>query len=786
MKKHPLANCEECPLAVGGRFLESSGPEKATIAIVGDAPSIPDTRSGRNFAGDGGKLLDMILDHHHLDKDEMFLTHATLCRPADGQAPPKSAMLACQDRLTAELEAHGVKKVVAFGNTAAMALLGKDKVTQLRVGPPKKAKYNPEVAVIPTIHPAACLRMADQFPNLVTDVGKLLYNVQQFTEPRYAVSDGEHHAIELLDAIDDAFGSDSPIVVDIEVDIDKETSFGHPDQYGMLCVGIAFAKGRAIVLSEPDMGKSAVRVRLGHFLRTHRITAQNGKFDLAGLTPVVGRQKLDFDTMLASYVFDERSGIHGLKYQGQEYLGAPDWEAEIKQYVDKKTGYGAIPRPLLYKYNAYDVVTTFDLREMYEEKFKAEPQLREMHDFLVRASDALMTIEMNGFTVDMKHLRKLDAYYTEVINENRAKIDKLMRVDYDKAGGLNPNSPMQVKKALADWRINVPNTAEDTLKLLQEAFVKRGEEDKPQAQFVDLILKNRTEAKAHGTYVKGIENRLHHGKVYSTYLLHGTTTGRLASRNPNMQNIPRDKMLRGLFCVEHEDNILIQTDYSQAELRVLSYLAQDQYFRNIFNDPSRDLFDELTPVLYGDVSKDQMSAAQWKELRIRVKAYVYGLSYGREAQSIAMEYKIPVKQAVQDMKKFFEVIPEIVEFREKTRQAVLDGEDLVTPRGRRRRFGLITKQNKASVMNEALAFLPQSTASDICLDALINLVPRFEGLAKPRNTVHDAIIVECHKDDEEEVKALMREEMLAAAVRIVGDYVRFDVESTVGQNWGEL
>ena len=181
-----------------------------------------------------------------------------------------------------------------------------------------------------------------------------------------------------------------------------------------------------------------------------------------------------------------------------------------------------------------------------------------------------------------------------------------------------------------------------------------------------------------------------------------------------------------------------------------------------------------------------MSAAQWKELRIRVKAYVYGLSYGREAQSIAMEYKIPVKQAVQDMKKFFEVIPEIVEFREKTRQAVLDGEDLVTPRGRRRRFGLITKQNKASVMNEALAFLPQSTASDICLDALINLVPRFEGLAKPRNTVHDAIIVECHKDDEEEVKALMREEMLAAAVRIVGDYVRFDVESTVGQNWGEL
>ncbi len=118
---------------------------------------------------------------------------------------------------------------------------------------------------------------------------------------------------------------------------------------------------------------------------------------------------------------------------------------------------------------------------------------------------------------------------------------------------------------------------------------------------------------------------------------------------------------------------------------------------------------------------------------------MYGLSYGREAMSIALEYGIPVKEAERGMKAFFEVIPQVVSFRETTRKKVLNGEDLVTPFGRHRRFWLITRQNKKDILNEALAFIPQSTASDITCDALCYTRPRLKGIGWIRNIVHDSI-----------------------------------------------
>jgi DNA polymerase-1 len=218
---------------------------------------------------------------------------------------------------------------------------------------------------------------------------------------------------------------------------------------------------------------------------------------------------------------------------------------------------------------------------------------------------------------------------------------------------------------------------------------------------------------------------------------------------------------------------------------VLSYLAGDEYFRGIFAT-GRDLFDELTPILYPHANKETMDPKAWKELRIRVKAYVYGLSYGRSEYSIAPEFKITVDEAKRSMDTFFEVIPEIVAFREQTRAKVLGGEDLVTPRGRHRRYWLITDDNVKDIMNEALAFLPQSTASDMTLDALTNLRPRLRGIGFIRNIIHDAMLIECPADRAEEVAQMADYEMKLAAERIVGDYVPFATESTFGPSWGDV
>jgi DNA polymerase-1 len=694
----------------------------------------------------------------------------------------------------AELRGRAASTVISLGNSAALSILGETGVTKLRVGPGRSSKYLPGVRIIPTIHPAAALRQADQFPFIVTDIGKVKAQQHVWNSPDYIVADTEVDALSLLKQIWQRTGAEQSadradiLVIDIEVDVEKDLAFEHPNQYGLLCVGIGYAPGKVLVLGEGAVQSKAVLDRLGKLLRSRRIVAQNGKFDLAGLYRHCGSLTLWFDTMLASYVFDERPGIHGLKVQAVEYLGAPQYDNEIKQYVGPGIGYGAIPRPKLYKYNATDVSATYDMYLLWRARFDSHSDgenLRKVHDFLVAASNELMFVELNGIAIDREYLEVLNDKYIESLDSIEAEMDKIIGDQtYDKRGGINPRSPLQVKNYLKDHNVLVDSTNEETLTLLIE---KHSETIGTEVlEFCQILLKHRKEAKLYGTYVKGIRKRLYRGRVYPTFLLHGTTTGRLSCRNPNLQNIPRGDAIRTMFVPSRPEHVFLQTDYAQAELRVLTFLARDSYFRGIFNAGERDLFDELTPLLYPGSDKATMGAAAWKELRIRIKAYVYGLSYGREAYSVAMEYDIPVAEAKRGMTAFFQVIPDIVAFREQTRKSVLAGQDLVTPWGRHRRYMLITKENVKDVMNEALAFLPQSTASDMCVMAMANVRQDLKGIGWVRNIVHDSILAECHPDNVEEVQAIMERRMIESAEHIVGDYVKFAVETKVGKNWGEV
>jgi len=797
VRKHPLAHCEDCPLRTTGRYVPSFGPDKADLAIVGEAPGVQEARLGVPFTGPSGKLLNQVLQHHGIKRSEVFLTNACLCRPVDNATPSQAAIAACKPRLVAELGREGcdVETVIALGNSAAQSILGQTGVTKLRVGPGRRSESLPGVRVIPTLHPAAALRQADLFPYIVTDIGKVSTPNVVWNPPHFDVVDDELAALGWLDKIDrELTAREGPLVVDIEVDIEKDTAFDHPNHYGMLCVGLGYARGRVLVLAEGVMGSQQVRGRLGDLFRAHRLVAQNGKFDLAGLYPIVGGLELWFDTMLASYTFDERPGIHGLKFMAVEYLGAPQYDDEIKRYVGPGIGYGAIPRDLLYRYNAYDVACTYALYEMFSARFDRDTaqggKLRQVHDYLVAASNQLMYLELNGISVDRAYLDELTDAYLSSLDEIETELSRIVtptiaRVGhYDKSGGLNPRSPLQVKKYLADHRIATDTTNEDTLRLmLEHSFVKQDEEV---VAFLNKLLEHRREAKLYGTYVKGIRKRLYGGRVYPTYLLHGTTTGRLACRNPNLQNQPREARIRRLYVPSRAENVFVHVDYAQAELRVLCFLAQDEYFRALLNDAERDFFDELTPVLYPNANAMDMVPSAWKELRIRVKAYVYGVGYGREVGSIATEFGISRAEASRGMERFFSVIPDIVKFREDTRARVLAGQDLITPYGRHRRYMLITKENMHNVMNEALAFLPQSTASDMCLGALVEVRKDLRGIGHIRNIIHDALLVECHRDDAEWVGELVSNRMIESAQKIVGDYVTFKTDVKIGNNWGEV
>jgi uracil-DNA glycosylase family 4 len=785
-RKHPAAECENCDLFTIGRYVPSDGPARADLAFVGEAPGANEARLGKPFVGVSGQLLGKVLQHYHIDREGVLLSNACLCRPPDNATPSANAIRACRPRLLQELEERGVRKVVAMGNSAAGTLLGTSGgITKLRIGPPREV---PELGlqVIPTLHPAACLRPKGDafFPSIVNDIGKLFRPTDDWTEPTFVVIDDLDMALKAVDEL-----PLTPITVDIESDIDKDVSFEHSSRHRLLCIGIGYGPNKVVVFGETVCNTDRFLRKLGIYLRGHnRIIAQNGKFDLEGLYHRMGAMRLWFDTMLASYCLDERRGIHGLKYLAVELLGAPRYDDEIKQYLRPGAGYGTIPRDILYRYNAYDCAATYALWQLFTTLLEKEPGLRALHDFLVRVSNELMFVEINGIGVDLKYNAELEEFYVRRL----AVLRRDMQITTGRPD-FNPNSPMQIVSVLTEvFGIAVPkkrNQAGEwrpcTDKEVIAYLVEKCKE--PWGEYYDFLTslqEHRIDAKSYGTYVKGIKQRVYKGRVFPTYLLHGTTTGRASCRNPNIQNVTRGMRLRKQFVPVSQDNIFVQADYKQIEARIMTWFARDEYLRDIFNDPSRDLFDEFTAVLYGDVS--HLTPPQKKELRIRVKAYFYGLGYGREAKSIADEFGISLGEAQRGMKKFFSVIPGIVDFREETKRAVRQGEDLTTPFGRRRRFFLITKDNLHEIMNEALAFKPQSTASDICWQAFSWLRPALKGKGWVRNIVHDSILVETRRDRVGEVSDLLRYHMCKSGRLVVGDFINIEVDITTGENWGVL
>lgn len=652
------------------------------------------------------------------------------------------------------------------------------------------------------------------FPSLVADVGKVVTPHVPWEEPTVHVYDDPDLAIQFLMH---GLADQDESVIDIEVDIDKDTSVDHPDRYGMLCIGFCWEDGVGHVIGENALKDPRVIELLIEILQKLLLDAQNGKFDLAGLFPIMGALKLHFDTMLASYCLDERPLGHGLKAMAIEELGAPPYDDDIKKYVGKGSeeidgetyyGYGKIPRPILYKYNGYDVVATYRLKQRQEKKLVAgkKPEwwdesycgrypfknLRELHDHLVFLSNEVMFMELNGIKVDREYIREL----WDVMEKNCQDIEDEINKTLIDAGysQINPRSPQQVMGAFEFFRVKAQKTDADTLKLITEQMVTRyGDQayDKSLYRFCDSMLRYRKEHKLFSTYVKGIDKRTYKSRVHSTISLIGTVTGRPSSKNPNILNIPRRAYIKQMFIPGKPENVFVQADMKQAELRILSWLADEPFLRDILNDPSRDLFDELTPGMYKGLSKADVGVAvteeEWKDIRVRVKAFVYGLGYGRHYSSIAQEYRMPEAEAKMMAEGFFETIPEVVAWQKWVKEHVRAGRDLITPFGRHRRFHLITKENWKAVQNEALAFLPQSTSNDVCWRAMARVRRDLRGSgAFVRNFVYDSILVDCPPDMADEVAVLLDRRMVESGQELVGDYVRFATDTAIGKHWGEV
>jgi len=309
------------------------------------------------------------------------------------------------------------------------------------------------------------------------------------------------------------------------------------------------------------------------------------------------------------------------------------------------------------------------------------------------------------------------------------------------------------------------NTRQDTLETM------------PPHPIISALLKLRKVEKELSTYVYGVRDRIQSdGRIHSTFLIHGTVTGRLSSRNPNLQNVPREGGTRQVYGAP-EGRILVEVDLSQAELRVLAHLSKDDFLVGCYRE-GRKLHHEVAVTMYGE----GYSEYQY----IRAKAVNFGIAYGRGGPSLAQEFDIPISEGDEMVNAWFRRAPKAHKYILWCRQQPLLNKALVSPFGRRRRFGLVTKENLHEVQNEASNFPMQSTASDITLTAAIEMEPDLPPDVLIVNLVHDSILFECPNDLD-----IIRETIRVAKAHlrrvpevVFQSIVPFESDAKIGFAWG--
>lgn len=782
--------CELCPQRTP--TVGYSGPPDAPFVIVGESPGAQEVAFKEPFVGDSGKLLRRAFPKDTDEKQIMF-TNAIQCLPK-GKDVKKLAECcrACHSRLIEEVAAHPRKVILAVGNGALWSLTGDYtlKITQEH----GKVFKSPlaEKGIVAAYHPAFVLRGA---------------NYKIFRED-------VHYAFHLMDGglkVPDEYSY--AIVKPCEsykaflhqllkdkryVGADIETSGLNPRRDRVLCLGLNCGSNVSYVIpwsslflyvdlfDDPDI----------------KWIWHNGKFDAAFLNNLGIPARVDEDTMLLSYAINEIGGIHDLESIASRLLGAPDYKDKVKPYIQKgDRGFESIPEDILYKYRlAPDCGHTLKSWQILRRQVSQDEHLDKLYKrILLPASEMLRHVEARGFYVNQDQLQRNFDHYegnpakeiTGVVPGLAAEINRHVQ----EAGytDINPNSWQQVSRILYDVlglrnKYKSRSTAEDILKL-----------NEPHHPITDALLKYREVAKAYGTYVKGLARHIEaDGCIHSTYKIHGTRTGRLSSSDPNLQNIPRDPTLRSTFGAR-PGHILLEFDLDQAELRCLAALSGDPNLCHIYETEGLSLHREVSDWLWGNNWKDRYAIGEEEGGKtdpvflqayteyMRTKALNFGIVYGRTGPSIAEEFKVSLSEADSWIAKWFTRFPKAKEYIDACRRAPTQGKTLVTPFGRKKRFGAVSFGRIHSLQNEAANFPHQSCASDITLYTGIKTYKELEKLAAYIvNLVHDSLVVECPNEPKtiQAVRDIVEPEMVRSPIEWGLDRIPFKTDCKAGTQWG--
>jgi DNA polymerase-1 len=511
----------------------------------------------------------------------------------------------------------------------------------------------------------------------------------------------------------------------------------------------------------------------------------NAKFDIT----VLERHGLPvappiFDTMIAAWLINNAPDArYGLKELTREQLHIQ--MTEIKELIgsgSKQLTMDQVPIELVTPYAAADVDMTLRLTETIEPPLRNDQALWSIFQELeLPLIYVLKDMELAGIKLDTDALRQMSSQMARQLTELEKKIHQVAGSEF------NINSTQQLSDVLFG-RLGLPtaglgktksghySTAADVLESL------RG-----QHEIIEPILEQRTLTKLKSTYVDALPalTNPRTGRVHTNYNQIGTSTGRVSSSEPNLQNIPirteQGREIRRAFVAEPGCR-LISADYSQIELRILAHVAEDPGLLQAFAH-DEDIHAATASAVLG-LPIDQIDKYQ----RRIAKTVNFGLIYGQTAFGLAQTTGMSRDEARAFIETYFEKYPGVKRYIETTEKLAAEQGYVATLRGRRRDFSRLTSltgAQRARAEREAINMPIQGTAADIMKQAMISLHAELKQRRFRTQLllqVHDELVLEAPEDEIEGVVKLIHE-VMSEAYRL---QVPLKVEVEVGQNWLDM
>jgi DNA polymerase-1 len=493
---------------------------------------------------------------------------------------------------------------------------------------------------------------------------------------------------------------------------------------------------------------------------------------------------LSFDTMIAEWLINPISRNFGLKNLAWVRLNLK--MTEIEELIGKGKNQRSMAEVAIMEaaeYAAEDAVVPLRLLPQLEEELKDRQVYQLFNEIEMPLVQVLAGMEMEGIALDKEFLNQMSAELSVRLSAIETQIFDSVGVEF------NLNSPQQLSEALFDrLQLIPPDRTQRTSTGFYSTAAGTLEAMKGDHPVVDWVLEYRELSKLKNTYVDALPQQVNPitGRVHTSYNQSGSVTGRIASSNPNLQNIPirteLGRRVRHAF-IANPGNVLLAVDYSQVELRIVAHMSNDETMLAAFRE-GQDIHAATAAAIY-NIPIDQIT----KEQRDRAKGVNFGLIYGMSAFGLSRYTDTTLAEAENFVVTYFEQFPGVKNYLDGMKTLAADQGYVETLLGRRRYFpGLKTQSNhniRSREEREAINAPIQGTAADIMKIAMLRVpqgLKQADLSAKMLLQVHDELVLECPLEELKPTAELVSQVMQNAYPL----KIPLQTDARSGPNWNEM